>query len=44
VLVGFKMLTVDFFLIPTAAMLGIVAGVILVSIALSLVFPTPGAG
>lgn len=41
VLVGAKMLTADFFRIPTAVMLGVVAGVILISIALSAIFPAP---
>jgi tellurite resistance protein TerC len=40
VLVGLKMLTAEYFRIPTAAMLGVVAGVILISIAISLVFPS----
>ncbi len=39
VLVGSKMLTEDYFRIPTAATLGVVAGVILVSIAMSAAFP-----
>ena len=39
VLVGLKMLTQDYFRIPTAATLGVVAGVILVSIAMSAAFP-----
>jgi tellurite resistance protein TerC len=41
VLVGLKMLTADYFRIPTAVMLGVVAGVILISITLSAVFPAP---
>jgi tellurite resistance protein TerC len=41
VLVGLKMLTADYFRIPTAAMLGIVAGVILISIVISVAYPTP---
>ena len=41
VLVGAKMLTADFFRIPTAVMLGVVAGVILISIVLSAIFPAP---
>ena len=41
VLVGAKMLTADFFRIPTAVMLGTVAGVILISIVLSAIFPAP---
>ena len=41
VLVGLKMLTAEYFRIPTSAMLGMVAGVILVSIAISAVFPAP---
>jgi tellurite resistance protein TerC len=39
VLVGVKMLTSAYFRIPTAAMLGTVAGVILISIAISVVYP-----
>ena len=39
VLVGLKMLTADYFRIPTAVMLGVVAGVILISIAMSAAFP-----
>ncbi len=39
VLVGAKMLMADFFRIPTVVMLGIVAGVILISIILSAIFP-----
>ena len=41
VLVGFKMLIADYFRIPTAVMLGIAAGVILISIVLSAIFPAP---
>ena len=41
VLVGFKMLIADYFRIPTVVMLGIVAGVILISIVLSAIFPAP---
>lgn len=41
VLVGMKMLTAEYYRIPTSAMLGVVAGVILISIAISAVFPTP---
>ncbi len=41
VLVGLKMLLADYFHIPIAATLGVVAGVILISIALSLAFPGP---
>jgi tellurite resistance protein TerC len=39
VLVGVKMLISAYFRIPTAAMLGTVAGVILISIAISVVYP-----
>ena len=39
VLVGLKMLAADYFRIPTAVMLGVVAGVILTSIAMSAAFP-----
>ena len=39
VLVGSKMIMVDYFRIPTSATLGIVAAVLLISIALSAVFP-----
>jgi tellurite resistance protein TerC len=39
VLVGLKMLTADYFRIPTSVTLGVVAGVILVSIAMSAAFP-----
>jgi tellurite resistance protein TerC len=41
VLVGLKMLIADYFRIPTVVTLGIVAGVILISIALSAAFPAP---
>jgi tellurite resistance protein TerC len=41
VLVGMKMLTAEYYRIPTLAMLGVVAGVILISIAISAVFPSP---
>ena len=41
VLVGVKMLIAKYYRIPTAAMLGLVAGVILTSIAISVVFPAP---
>jgi TerC family integral membrane protein len=41
VLVGSKMLMVDYFRIPTSATLGIVAAVLLISIAVSAIFPTP---
>jgi tellurite resistance protein TerC len=41
VLVGTKMLTAEYYRIPTSAMLGVVAGVILISIAISAVFPAP---
>lgn len=41
VLVGMKMLTAEYYRIPTSAMLGVVAGVILISIAISAVFPAP---
>ena len=40
-LVGLKMLASDHFNIPISATLGSVAGVLLVSVALSLAFPTP---
>jgi tellurite resistance protein TerC len=39
VLVGTKMLTTKYFRISTAATLGLVAGVILISIALSVLLP-----
>ena len=39
ILVGAKMLAADFLRIPTAVMLGTVAGVILISIILSAIFP-----
>jgi tellurite resistance protein TerC len=41
VLVGMKMLTAEYYRIPTSTMLGAVAGVILISIAISAVFPAP---
>jgi tellurite resistance protein TerC len=41
VLVGSKMLMVDYFRIPTSATLGIVAAVLLISIAVSAIFPAP---
>jgi tellurite resistance protein TerC len=41
VLVGLKMLTADYYQIPTAVMLGAVAGLILISIAISAIFPAP---
>ena len=41
VLVGSKMLMVDYFRIPTLATLGIVAAVLLISIAVSAIFPAP---
>jgi len=41
VLVGLKMLFADYLRIPIAATLGVVAGVLLISIVLSLVFPVP---
>ena len=41
VLVGTKMLLVDHFRIPISATLGVVAGVLLVSIAFSVAFPAP---
>jgi tellurite resistance protein TerC len=39
ILVGLKMLAVDYFRVPIAATLGVVAGVLLVSIAASVAFP-----
>ena len=39
VLVGLKMLTAEYFRIPTSVMLGVVAGVILISIAISVAYP-----
>jgi tellurite resistance protein TerC len=42
VLVGLKMLTAQYFRIPIAVMLGTVAGVILISIVISSVFPESG--
>ena len=44
VLVGLKMLTANYFRIPTAVMLGVVAGVILISIAISAIFPAARKG
>ncbi len=41
ILVGLKMLAADYLNIPISATLGAVAGVLLVSIALSLAYPTP---
>jgi len=41
VLVGLKMLSADYVRIPVAATLGVVAGVLLMSIVLSLAFPLP---
>jgi len=41
VLVGLKMLFADYLRIPIAATLGVVAGVLLISIVLSLAFPVP---
>jgi tellurite resistance protein TerC len=41
VLVGVKMLIAEYYRIPTAVMLGLVAAVILTSIAISVVFPAP---
>ena len=41
VLVGLKMLSADYVRIPVAATLGVVAGVLLISIVLSLAFPLP---
>ena len=41
VLVGVKMLIAEYYRIPTAAMLGLVAAVILTSIAISVMFPAP---
>lgn len=41
VLVGSKMIMVDYFRIPTSATLGIVAAVLLISIAVSAIFPAP---
>jgi tellurite resistance protein TerC len=43
VLVGVKMLLVSYVRIPITATLGVVAGVLVVSIALSMAFPTPAA-
>jgi tellurite resistance protein TerC len=42
ILVGVKMLLSDYFRIPIIAMLSTVAGVLVVSIALSIAFPAPG--
>ena len=42
VLVGLKMVASDYFKVPIAATLSVVAAIILVSIALSLLFPGPG--
>jgi tellurite resistance protein TerC len=42
ILVGIKMLLSDYFRIPIAAMLSLVAGVLLISIVLSIAFPAPG--
>ncbi|MFZ1138952.1 MAG: TerC family protein [Candidatus Sulfotelmatobacter sp.] len=39
VLVGLKMLAAEYFRVPTAIMLGVVAGVILISIAISAAYP-----
>jgi tellurite resistance protein TerC len=39
ILVGVKMLAADYFRVPIAATLGVVAGVLLISIAISAVFP-----
>ena len=39
VLVGVKMITADHFHIPITATLGVVAGVLLISVALSMLFP-----
>ena len=44
VLVGLKMLLAEYYRIPTTAMLGLVAAVILISIAISVVFPIPSKG
>ncbi|MGZ7074317.1 MAG: TerC family protein, partial [Candidatus Angelobacter sp.] len=41
VMVGVKMLIAEYYRIPTAAMLGLVAAVILISIATSVIFPAP---
>jgi len=41
VLVGLKMLSADYVRIPITATLGVVAGVLLISIPLSLAFPLP---
>lgn len=41
ILVGIKMLLSDYFRIPITATLGVVAGVLLVSIAFSIAFPAP---
>jgi tellurite resistance protein TerC len=41
VLVGSKMLIADYFRVPTVVMLGVVAGAILISIAISAVFSAP---
>jgi len=41
VLVGLKMLSADYLRIPITATLGVVAGVLLISIVLSLAFPVP---
>ena len=42
ILVGTKMLAADYFRVPIAATLGVVAGVLLVSIAISAAFPATG--
>lgn len=42
ILVGVKMLLSDYFRIPIHATLGVVAGVLLVSVVLSIAFPEPG--
>jgi tellurite resistance protein TerC len=44
VLVGLKMLTSDYFQVSTSVMLGAVAGVILIAIAISAVFPADARG
>ena len=39
ILVGLKMITADYFLVPTLVTLGVVGGVLLVSIAASIALP-----
>jgi tellurite resistance protein TerC len=41
ILVGLKMLAADYFRVPIAATLGVVAGVLVVSVSLSIAFPLP---